>query len=147
MSKCQDTLSVNLKTGETYELVGRPCEMSSFSFVPPRREEAKDRTYFNVDKQERYSSSTYDRLFQQDYGFNNKLHRDDREHAKSRGLKVNDEEISKKVPALASAVYGHRLPSDLDNPDRKHVRIACVQTEFYRRNGINVKPPMSTDDY
>lgn len=147
MSKYQDTIPVTLKTGEVYELSGRPCEISSFSYVPPKRCEEKDRTYFNVDKQHRYSDSTYDRLFQQDYGYNEKLHRDDREHAKSRGLTVYNEEMSKKVPALSSAVYGHRLPSMLDNPDRKHVRIACVQTEFYRRNNINVKPATNVDEY
>ena len=41
--------------------------------------------------QDRYSHSTYDRLFHQDFGYNNKLHRCDREHAKSRGLTVNEE--------------------------------------------------------
>ena len=41
--------------------------------------------------QDRYPKLTYDRLFRKEYGFNNKLHRDDREHAKSRGLLVNDE--------------------------------------------------------
>lgn len=37
------------------------------------------------------SSSTYDRLRNFELGFNNKLHRDDREHAKSRGLKVHQQ--------------------------------------------------------
>lgn len=42
-------------------------------------------------KQDRYPRSTYERLFRKEYGYNNKLHRDDREHAKSRGLVVNKE--------------------------------------------------------
>lgn len=37
------------------------------------------------------ASKTYDRLFRKEYDYNNKLHRDDREHAKSRGLTVNSE--------------------------------------------------------
>lgn len=41
--------------------------------------------------QNRYPRSTYERLFRKEYGYNNKLHRDDREHAKSRGLVVNSE--------------------------------------------------------
>lgn len=41
--------------------------------------------------QDRYPRSTYERLFRKEYGYNNKLHRDDREHAKSRGLVVNKE--------------------------------------------------------
>lgn len=36
-------------------------------------------------------NKTYDRLFRKENGYNNKLHRDDREHAKSRGLTVNNE--------------------------------------------------------
>merc|ERR1711976_183318 len=118
------------------------CEISAFSFVPNERHEPKDRTYYNTDRQERYSSSTYDRLFHQDFGFNNKLHRCDRDHAKSRGLHVNDEEKIKDVPSLNSSIYGHRVdPSELDPPDRKHVRIAHVQTEFFRRRVFNINPP------
>ncbi|XP_052229272.1 uncharacterized protein C5orf49 homolog isoform X2 [Dreissena polymorpha] len=79
---------------------------------------------------------TYDRLFRKDFDYNNKLHRDDREHAKSRGLVVNAEEKEKEVPTLSSSEYGHRLQLFKDHPDRKHVRIAHVKTEFYRRNGI-----------
>ena len=35
--------------------------------------------------------STFDRLFNWSEGYNNKLHRDDREHAKSKGLRVHNE--------------------------------------------------------
>ena len=45
----------------------------------------------HIDLQERYSHSTYDRLFHQEYGYEKKLHRCDRDHAKSRGLTVNEE--------------------------------------------------------
>jgi len=138
MAQFKDGLTVKTATND-YELVGRPCELSAFSYVPTERTDPKERVYFNSDKQERYSTSTYDRLFHQDYGYNNKLHRDDREHAKSRGLVVNVEEKTKRVPTLSSSVYGHRVdPPELDPPDRKHVRIALVQSEFYRRTGINV---------
>ena len=37
--------------------------------------------------------STYDRINRVVLGYDQKLHRDDREHAKSRGLVVNDEVI------------------------------------------------------
>jgi len=129
-----------------YTLVGRPCEVSAFSFVPTKRLEPSERTVFNnSQKDDRYSHSTYDRLFHQDYGFNNKLHRCDREHAKSRGLNVNDEEAPKDVPTLASSEYGHRLGHQIDppvyDPKRKNVRIGYVQSEFFRRNIWNIKPP------
>lgn len=42
----------------------------------------------------------------------------------------------KPVPTLASSEYGHRLENEYDKPDRLHVRIGYVQSEFYRRNGI-----------
>lgn len=35
--------------------------------------------------------STYDSIFKRPEGYNEKLHRCDREHARSRGLNVNDE--------------------------------------------------------
>lgn len=123
-----------------YTLYGRPCEISSFSFIPTQRNEPAERTVFNSAKKERKGHDTYDRLFRKEDGYNNKLHRDDREHAKSRDLHVNDEEKVKKVPTLASSDYGHRLDNDMDKPDRLHVRIGYVRSEFYRRNGIG---PMS----
>ncbi|XP_061166653.1 cilia- and flagella-associated protein 90-like isoform X1 [Saccostrea echinata] len=127
-----------------FTLKGRPCELSSFSFIPTERDDPPERTVFNTPKQlvikqrekERYPRSTYERLFRKEYGYNNKLHRDDREHAKSRGLIVNEEEKLKEVPTLSSSEYGHRLELFVDNPDRQHVRIAHVRAEFFRRNGI-----------
>lgn len=131
-----------------YELNGRPCELSAFSYVPTQRFDPAENTFFNNQSgavQDRYSHSTYDRLFHQDFGFNNKLHRCDREHAKSRGLSVNSEETVKDVPSLASSEYGHRIGHQLDpppyDPNRKNVRIGYVQSEFFRRNIFNIKPP------
>ncbi|XP_076470569.1 cilia- and flagella-associated protein 90-like [Babylonia areolata] len=121
---------------DNYTLYGRPCEVSAFSFIPTERNEPAERTVFNSTKKEKNAHHTYDRLFRKVDGYNNKLHRDDREHAKSRGLQVNDEEKLKEVPTLASSEYGHRLENNLDPPDREHVRIGYVQSEFYRRNKI-----------
>lgn len=137
------TINVNTDT-DSFTLKGRTCELSAFAFVPTERHEPPERTVFNTpnnmdnenQEQDRYPKLTYDRLFRKEYGFNNKLHRDDREHAKSRGLLVNDEEKEKEVPTLSSTEYGHRLDMFADQPDRKHVRIARVKAEFFRRNGI-----------
>ncbi|KAI0217887.1 hypothetical protein LSAT2_030348 [Lamellibrachia satsuma] len=134
MAQFKDTLVVELDENTVYEMKGRPCELSAYSFIPPRRTAPKAKTYFNVDRQDRYMDNTYNRLYQQDYGFNNKLHRCDREHAKSRGLKVIKEEESKAVPTLSSSVYGHRLGRPLETRDMKHARVAAVQEEFYRTN-------------
>ncbi|XP_062583030.1 cilia- and flagella-associated protein 90-like isoform X2 [Saccostrea cucullata] len=128
---------IKVETGtNNFTLKGRPCELSSFSFIPTERDDPPERTVFNTPKQDRYPRSTYERLFRKEYGYNNKLHRDDREHAKSRGLVVNQEEKGKEVPTLSSSEYGHRLDLFVDNPDRQHVRIAHVRAEFFRRNGI-----------
>lgn len=48
----------------------------------------------------------------------------------------SNQEKVKPVPTLASSEYGHRLENEYDKPDRLHVRIGYVQSEFYRRNGI-----------
>ncbi|XP_035677724.1 uncharacterized protein C5orf49-like [Branchiostoma floridae] len=119
-----------------------PPSLSAYSYVPTRREHPKPITYFNNDKKDR-PVSTYDRLFHQPQGYNNKLHRDDREHAKLKGLDVNSEERVKDVPTLSSSDYGHKLDQFKDPPDRKHVRIMHVRTEFYRRNDINISPDKS----
>ena len=44
------------------------------------------------------------------------------------------QEIVKDVPTLSSSEYGHR--PDYDKPERNHVRIGHVLSEFYRRNGV-----------
>lgn len=49
---------------------------------------------------------------------------------------VGFQEMPKEVPTLSSSEYGHRLELFADHPDRKHVRIAHVRAEFFRRNGI-----------
>ena len=38
------------QTGDKFELKGRPCELSAFSFVPPRRLHDKNRNFFNEEK-------------------------------------------------------------------------------------------------
>lgn len=48
-------------------------------------------------------------------------------------------EMTKAVPTLASTVYGQKINMHVDHPDRKHVRVAKVRTEFYRRNDVNVR--------
>lgn len=107
---------------------------SAFSAIPTSRNEPRQLTYFNNEKVSR-SGSTYDRLFRVENSYNNKLHRDDREHTKSRGLNVHHEEFNKPFPALMSTAYGHRLEDAVDHPDRAHVRIIKTR-EFLRNNGI-----------
>ena len=60
--------------------------------------------------QERKGYDTYDRLFRKQDGFNNKLHRDDREHAKSRGLHVNDE-VRSVFKSFHASQYTHQVSS------------------------------------
>ncbi|XP_043546949.1 uncharacterized protein C5orf49 homolog [Chiloscyllium plagiosum] len=106
--------------------------LSGFSFIPERRDH-NELTYFGNQKKE-VSVLLYDQVFKVQEGYNNKTHRDDREHSHNQGLNVNDEERARTVPVLSSSFYGKR-PA-LESPNRTFVRIARVQTEFYRRNGI-----------
>ncbi|CAH8865369.1 unnamed protein product [Trichobilharzia szidati] len=49
-----------------------------------------------------------------------------------------EKEKSKAVPSLSSSIYGHRLNKNIEISDRKHARIMLVESEFYRRNGIDL---------
>jgi len=136
MADVPEGLTVVTST-DKFHLPGRPCELSSFSHIPKNRlNESKERNCFNSEKKEHYPGSRYDRQFSKQEGYNDKLHRCDREHAKSRGLTVNAEEVVKDVPTLCSTIYGHYIDKHVDHPDRKHVRVGHVKSEFYRRNGI-----------
>ena len=55
MAQFKDGLTVKTATND-YELVGRPCELSAFSYVPTERTDPKERVYFNSDKQVRFKS-------------------------------------------------------------------------------------------
>ncbi|BFZ12849.1 hypothetical protein BsWGS_15888 [Bradybaena similaris] len=124
---------------DVFILRGRPCELSAYSFIPPNRKNVpKERNYFNSTKKEHYPGSRYDRQFTNMTEYNQQIHRDDRAHTKSLGLAVYDEEAEKKVPSLSSSVYGHWLNLHADHPDRKHVHIGHVGSEFYRRNGVQL---------
>jgi hypothetical protein len=149
MAQFKDTLEVQCDSGDKFLLRGRPCELSAFSFVPPVRPPGTDRNAFNIARKTSLEDdhATFNSQFLVDYGYEAKLHRCDRRHAKAKDLKVNEEERPKVVPTLSSGVYGHRVecPLDppgrqeyapLDPPKRHHVRIQRVRAEFFRRNGI-----------
>lgn len=144
------------ETNDEFTMIGRPCELSAFSFVPAhRKHETPPRTIYNYKKteEEKVAKRTdYDCLFQVGYDFNNKTHRCDRKHAKLRGLDTWSEEIQKQVPSRFSSEYGKKtvvidqvdptlkyrydLERQIDVPERNHVRVD-KKAEFYSRNGIN----------
>ncbi|OXB56868.1 hypothetical protein ASZ78_006261, partial [Callipepla squamata] len=87
--------------------------------------------------------STYDSVFERPEGYNEKLHRCDRKHARSRGLNINDEEsitfsqeMARPVAVLSSSEYGRHISKHTEQLIRSHARINSVQAEFYRKNGI-----------
>ncbi|XP_028673635.1 uncharacterized protein C5orf49 homolog [Erpetoichthys calabaricus] len=123
-------------TSETHMLDNAPISsMSSFSYIPPVRKYSKELSYFNTEGKGQHISA-FDCHFRKSEGYNEKLHRDDREHAKSRGLDVHSEEMSRPVPVLSSSDYGRHQAYALDKTDRQHVRVGYVRSEFYRKNGI-----------
>lgn len=86
--------------------------------------------------------SLYDCVFNKNPGYNQKLHRDDREHAKSLGLHVNEEEHERPVGLLSSSVHGRRIHQPVEPLDRDHQRVKHVQADFYRKNDIpSIKAP------
>ncbi|TGZ66580.1 hypothetical protein CRM22_005253 [Opisthorchis felineus] len=124
--------------GELFHLEGRPCSLSAFSHVPTGRNLPKERTYFNSPKKPDKPSCIYDAVFSGHEELNQKLHRCDRRHAKLIGLHTYQEEATKAVPSLSSSEYGHRLDNQVDPRNRSHARIMLVESEFFRRNGVDI---------
>ncbi|KAK5621380.1 hypothetical protein CRENBAI_008382 [Crenichthys baileyi] len=92
--------------------------LSAFSYIPPRRNEPREMSYFNT-KSKVSDVSTYDRVFHQDEGFDMKRRRDDRQHWKGMGLNINQEESSRAVPVLSSSEYGRRFSPALNQTARQ----------------------------
>ncbi|XP_074002972.1 cilia- and flagella-associated protein 90 [Numenius arquata] len=108
---------------------------SVFGHVPAGREGPPELSYFyRVAKTG--DVSTYDSIFNRPEGYNKKLHRCDREHAKGRGLHINEEEIARPVAVLSSSEYGRRINKPVEQVIREHARINLLEAEFYRKNGI-----------
>ncbi|KAI7798622.1 cilia- and flagella-associated protein 90 [Triplophysa rosa] len=119
----------------SFEAKSRPLStLSVFSFIPPRRTETKEMRYLNnIPKAS--EMSLYDCINQTTEGYDNKLHRDDRTHAKARGLDIFSEESSRPVPVLSSSVCGRFTPSQHDL-GKTFARIAHIHSDFYSKNGI-----------
>ncbi|CAB4032176.1 Hypothetical predicted protein [Paramuricea clavata] len=86
----------------------------------------------------RSQPSAYDRINHVTIGYDQKLHRDDRAFAKSRGLYVNNEEKSVSVPCLSSSIYGHPVRQPLEVIDRKHFSVQTCKNDFLRVGGTNI---------
>nr|XP_042715793.1 uncharacterized protein C5orf49 homolog isoform X2 [Chrysemys picta bellii] len=92
--------------------------------------------------------STYDSIFKRPVVYNEKLHRCDREHANSRGLNINDEELARPIAVLSSSEYGRHINQPIEQSIRDYARINRVQAEFYRKNGVTClleKPSQSLE--
>ncbi|XP_030188588.1 uncharacterized protein C5orf49 homolog isoform X1 [Lynx canadensis] len=131
-------------TAATLRIKPRPLPLSAlsaFSYVPPRRLDPKEHSYYyRLGKTG--IISLYDCIFDKSPGYNQKLHRDDREHAKSLGLHVNEEERQRPVAVLTSSVYGRRIHQPVEPLNRDHGRANLVKADFYRKNDIpGIKSP------
>ncbi|KAM7372903.1 hypothetical protein PAMP_007796 [Pampus punctatissimus] len=109
--------------------------LSAFSYIPPRRKEPKEMSYFNKDSTVS-EVSMYDQVFHQAEGYDMRLHRDDRRHCKGRGLDIYEEEKSRVVPVRSSSEYGRRTSPFLYQTNRQYARVACIKAEFFMKNGI-----------
>ncbi|XP_044298727.1 uncharacterized protein C5orf49 homolog [Varanus komodoensis] len=108
---------------------------SAFSYIPPRRKDPPELSYFHQESKEGILS-LYDCIFKRPIGYDKRLHRCDREHAKSRGLRISDEEKARPTAVLSSSEYGRHIDQPVEELIRDHARINRVQAEFYRKNGI-----------
>ncbi|XP_025244084.1 uncharacterized protein C5orf49 homolog isoform X2 [Theropithecus gelada] len=112
---------------------------SAFSYIPPRRLDPKEHSYYYRQAQTGIIS-LYDCVFKRRLDYDQKLHRDDREHAKSLGLHVNEEE--RPVGVLTSSVYGKRICQPIEPLNRDFGRVNHVRADFYRKNDIpSLKAP------
>ncbi|KAM6958994.1 cilia- and flagella-associated protein 90 [Aplochiton taeniatus] len=109
--------------------------LSVFSYIPPRRTDSKENAYFNSESKAP-EMFLYDCVFHRPEGYNNKLHRDDRAHAKGQGLDMYNEELSRPMPVLSSSCYGRRPSPPIYKPERQHVRVGHIRVDFFRKNGI-----------
>ncbi|KAL2080070.1 hypothetical protein ACEWY4_023863 [Coilia grayii] len=109
--------------------------LSVFSFITSRRSEQKEMNYYNYSNPRAKEVHQYD-LYRQTEGYDNKLHRDDRQHAKGRGLDFYAEESSRPLPVLSSSEYGRRLPPPMYQPGRQFSRVNYIRAEFFSKNGI-----------
>ncbi|KAM7383909.1 hypothetical protein PAMA_011326 [Pampus argenteus] len=109
--------------------------VSAFSYIPPRRKEPREMSYFNKDSTVS-EVSMYDQVFHQAEGYDMRLHRDDRRHCKGRGLDIYEEEKSRVVPVRSSSEYGRHTSPVLYQTSRQYARVACIKAEFFMKNGI-----------
>lgn len=129
-------------TTEEVECKGRKAKeppissQSAYAYVPPRREGPKELSYFNQEIKGDHIY-TFDTVYKRPITYDAKLHRDDREHAKHKGLDIHGQEERRPVPVLASSEYGRHLKYQSDHVTREHVRVGLVGLEFFRKNGIS----------
>ncbi|KAG1947301.1 hypothetical protein F2P79_013144 [Pimephales promelas] len=104
--------------------------LSVFSFIPARRTEPKEMRYFNCSPRAP-ERSLYDCLHQSTEGYDNKLHRDDRVHAKSRGLDIFSETCTSSVVIRVWPIFSTTV-----RLGRSFARVAHIRSDFYSKNGI-----------
>ncbi|TRZ26558.1 hypothetical protein HGM15179_000546 [Zosterops borbonicus] len=106
------------------------ASFSAFSFIPPKREEPPELSYFSR-PQKTGDFFTYDAIFGEPEGYDQYLPRCDRRHAKGRGLKIHEEEKARTVPLLSSSEYGKRVHKPLEPATREHARVCSLHAAIY----------------
>ncbi|XP_062031145.1 cilia- and flagella-associated protein 90-like [Lepus europaeus] len=131
-------------TATTLQARPRPLPisaLSAFSYVPPWCLDRKEYSYYYRQGQKGIIS-LYDCVFERKLDYNQKLHRDDREHTKDLGLHVNKEEQERPVGVLASSIYGRRIHQPVEPLNWDFRSTNHVQAAFYRKNDIpSIKAP------
>ncbi|XP_063255837.1 cilia- and flagella-associated protein 90 [Prinia subflava] len=105
------------------------ASFSAFSFVPTKRDEPPELSYFN--RPHKTGDFTYDAIFGMSEGYDQYLSRCDRKHVKGRGLKIHEEEMARPVPVLTSSEYGKRVHKPLEPATREHARVHSLHAAIY----------------
>nr|XP_058146165.1 cilia- and flagella-associated protein 90-like [Dasypus novemcinctus] len=110
--------------------------LSSFSYVPPRRPDPKEHSHYSRPTRTGIVS-VYDCIFKKNLDYNQKLHRDDREH-----LHDLPQEHKWPIGVLTSSTYGKRIHQPVEPLNCDHGRASHVRADFYRKNDIpSIKAP------
>lgn len=118
-------------TGDSQDL------MHQTNYQPLLGEQNLSTQYFDVTTKH-HRVSTYDRVNHVTEGYNQKLHRDDRQHSKQHGLSLHQEEAQRRVPVTSNAQYGAPNRLLLERHTKKFGHVEICREDFNRRCGINM---------
>ncbi|XP_043993954.1 uncharacterized protein C5orf49 homolog isoform X1 [Gambusia affinis] len=107
-----------------------------FSLISPQRNQPKELSYFNT-KAKVAEVPMFDRMYPNLEDLDTKTQFHSQKSLRRRALDINEEqERSRPVALLSSSEYGRRFNSTINRTAKRHPRVALIESDFYRKNGI-----------